>query len=58
MEWIQRVIDDPLKTEPQDDGRIRMWAQIEEAGGRYLRVIVLEDGETVHNVFFDRNFKG
>jgi len=24
---------------------------------RYLRVILLEDGETVHNAFFDRGFK-
>jgi len=23
---------------------------------RYLRVILLEDGETVHNAFFDRGF--
>ena len=30
---------------------------IEENEGRYLRVILLEDGETVHNAFFDRNFK-
>jgi hypothetical protein len=25
--------------------------------GKYLRIILLEDGETVHNAFFDRNFK-
>jgi hypothetical protein len=24
---------------------------------RYLRVVTLEDGETVHNAFFDRNFR-
>jgi len=24
---------------------------------KYLRVIVLEDGETVHNAFFDRTFQ-
>ena len=24
---------------------------------RYLRVITLDDGETVHNAFFDRNFR-
>jgi hypothetical protein len=39
------------------DGRIRRWAQIEAAGGRYLRVVLLEDGETVHNAFFDRGFE-
>ncbi|WP_333653310.1 hypothetical protein [Dissulfurispira sp.] len=46
----------PVKTEVQSDGRIRKWKFIEEVG-RYLRVILLEDGETVHNAFFDRNFK-
>lgn len=42
--------------EVQTDGRIRKWKFIEEVG-KYLRVILLEDGETVHNAFFDRNFK-
>ncbi len=23
----------------------------------FLRVVTLEDGETVHNAFFDRNFR-
>ncbi len=55
-EWISKTIDNPLKTEIQVDGRIRKWCFIEEVG-KYLRVILLEDGETVHNAFFDRNFK-
>ncbi len=55
-EWIFDTIKKPVKTEVQTDGRIRKWKFIEEAR-RYLRVILLEDGETVHNVFFDRNFK-
>lgn len=56
-EWIKRVIENPVREEVQSDGRIRRWAQIEEMGDRVLRVILLEDGETVHNAFFDRNFK-
>jgi len=28
-----------------------------ETRPRFLRVITLEDGETVHNAFFDRNFR-
>jgi hypothetical protein len=40
----------------QADGRIRHWARIAEEG-KVLRVILLEDGETVHNAFFDRSFK-
>ncbi len=46
----------PLTTEVQSDGRIKKWKYIDEAE-KYLRVILLEDGETVHNAFFDRNFK-
>jgi len=56
-EWIERVIRNPLREEIQTDGRIRRWARITEMENRALRVILLEDGETVHNAFFDRNFK-
>jgi hypothetical protein len=56
-EWIVRAIQHPLREEPRADGRIRRWARIPEMGDRALRVIVLEDGETVHNAFFDRDFK-
>ncbi len=38
------------------DGRIRRWTQVQEMEGRFLRVILLPDGETVHNAFFDRSF--
>jgi hypothetical protein len=55
-EWIQRVIDHPAKERIQKDGRIRRWARIAEMGNRYLRVILLPDGQTVHNAFFDRSF--
>jgi len=55
-EWIQRVIDHPVKEMIQKDGRIRRWAPIAEMGGKYLRVILLPDGQTVHNAFFDRSF--
>lgn len=55
-EWVQRVIDHPVKETIQQDGRIRRWAPIDEMGGRYLRVILLPDGVTIHNAFFDRGF--
>ncbi len=57
IEWIQRVVEHPLKEVIQQDNRIRRWAAIEEANGKYLRVILLADVETVHNAFFDRPFK-
>jgi hypothetical protein len=56
-EWIERVVQNPLKEEVQSDGRIRRWARIAEMESRALRVILLDDGETVHNAFFDRSFK-
>ena len=55
-EWILETMTNPLKQEIQSDGRIRKWSYIDEVG-KYLRVILLGDGETVHNAFFDRNFK-
>jgi hypothetical protein len=54
--WIARVLANPLKTEQQPNQRIAHWGNIEEVENRVLRVITLEDGETVHNAFFDRNF--
>lgn len=54
--WIKFVIKNPERTEIQSDGRIRKWAKIDDVD-RFLRVILLEDGETVHNAFFDRSFK-
>lgn len=57
QEWVERAIRSPLREQVQADGRIRRWAQIPEAGGRFLRVILLPDAETVHNAFFDRGFE-
>ena len=56
-EWIIKARDHPEREWIQADGRIRRWAKIEEAGGKYLRVVLLPDGETVHNAFFDRDYK-
>jgi len=55
-EWIEFVVSYPEKEYIQADGRIRRWARIEEMNNRYLRVILLRDGETVHNAFFDRRY--
>ncbi|WP_413467360.1 hypothetical protein [Pleurocapsa sp. FMAR1] len=55
-EWCQRAIQEPVKKKVQTDGRIRHWIYIAELS-KYLRVVTLEDGETIHNAFLDRNFK-
>lgn len=55
--WVQRAIANPDREQVQSDGRIRRWVRIHEMEGRHLRVVLLPDGETVHNAFFDRRYK-
>lgn len=55
-EWILLTIENFVAEAVQGDGRIRRWAYISEEA-RYLRVILLADGVTVHYAFFDRGFK-
>lgn len=58
--WCEAALASPIRRQIQPDGRIRHWRLIPDAGDgkpRYLRVVTLEDGETVHNAFFDRNFE-
>lgn len=55
-EWIKEVLKNYVKKEVQPDNRVRYWGYVEEFG-KYLRVVTLGDGETVHNAFPDRNFK-
>jgi hypothetical protein len=56
----QAVIAAPLRREVQENGRIRYWGKVIDARGgkeRILRVVTLDDGETIHNAFFDRDFR-
>ncbi len=54
-EWCLALMKDKRYSEIQEDGRIRLWGYIEEEN-KYLRLVLLEDGQTVHNAFFDRDF--
>jgi len=56
LEWIVSITKNPCEIKRQADGRFKKWGFIQEEG-KYLRVILLEDEETVHNAFFDRGFK-
>jgi len=56
LEWIQQVYEFPEHEQTQTDGRKRRWGYIKDVD-KYLRIIVLEVGETIHNAFFDRNLK-
>ena len=60
LSWCSAVIANPLRRQVQPDGRTRYWGEVRlrgEPAPRILRVVTLADGETVHNAFFDRNFK-
>jgi len=57
--WCVEALMAPLRHESQADGDIRHWIEVEDTRDgnlRILRVVTLEDGETIHNAFFDRNF--
>jgi hypothetical protein len=56
-EWCIGVVSQPLRCESQEHGRFRFWAAVPELGGRYLRVITLEDKVSIHNAFPDRGFR-
>ncbi len=55
--WCEYVIERAEKVEPQGNDRIRFWARVPALNDRYLRVITLADGVTIHNAFPDRGFK-
>lgn len=54
-EWCERVLRTAERVKQQDDGKYQMWGYIEEVQ-KYLRVITLEDQQTVDNAFFDRGY--
>lgn len=56
LEWCLAVLKKPVRREVQSDGRIRYWGYVPELG-KYLRVVTLEDGMTIHNAFPDRRFR-
>ncbi len=56
-EWCIRIIENPLKSEPQDSNRFRFWGRVAELDNRVLRVVTLADKTTIHNAFPDRRFK-
>ena len=58
--WCVAVTASPLRREKQPDGRIRFWGEVALPGeneSRILRVVTLDDGETIHNAFPDRGFR-
>ncbi len=56
-DWCECVVSAGRHVEQQPDGRFRFWGRIPEFGNRYLRVVTLEDQQTILNAFFDRDYK-
>lgn len=54
-EWCERALKEYLRRETEPSGRVRYWIFVPELG-KYLRVVTLEDGVTIHNAFPDRGF--
>jgi len=55
--WCIKIIENPLKVEPQENNRFRFWGVVDDLEGRVLRVVTLEDQITIHNAFPDRGYK-
>jgi hypothetical protein len=56
-EWCIQIIENPIKTELQEDNRFRFWGRIVEFDNKIFRVVTLLDKITIHNAFPDRRFK-
>ena len=59
-EWAVAILAAPLRRSVQLDRRIRFWGRVidpRDGQERVLRVVTLDDGETVHNAFFDRGYR-
>lgn len=56
-EWCIAVVEHPVRFERQGDNRYRFWGIVPTFGGRYLRVVTLDDRTTIHNAFPDRRFR-
>lgn len=57
LDRIQAILERPLRQELQEDGRMRYWGIAPEVGGRYVRVVILADQETVLTAFVDGSFR-
>jgi len=56
-EWCIQVLKSPLRVEEQEGNRFRFWGIVEQLEGKVLRVITLQDKQTIHNAFPDRGYK-
>ena len=50
------VVNNPVRTQMQADGRVRYWAYLDEHR-HFVRVIVENGGETIVTAFIDGSFR-
>jgi len=55
VRMCEAIVADADHSMVQEDGRLCYWGHVPDLG-YYVRVIVLEDGDTLFNAFEDRNF--
>jgi len=56
LDLCEYIVNNHIRKEIQADCRTRYWAYLKQYG-KYLRVVVDSDGETIATAFFDRGFK-
>ncbi len=58
-EWVSHVIEQPEAAQAREDGTVHYVRAIEEAGERYLRVVVNPNvsPQRIVTVFFDRSLR-
>jgi hypothetical protein len=65
LQLCEYAVQNAARRAIQDDGRILLWAKVPALDGKWLRVILLSDEVTVHNLsdevtvhnaFLDRDF--
>ena len=52
----RQVIRNPIEVEEQANGYFRFWGYF-ESEERYVRVVTLEDRETIETAHWDRNYE-
>jgi len=55
-EQCLEVVNNPIHRQVERHGRIRLWGRSTKTG-RIIRVILLADGQTLHNAFIDSRFE-
>jgi hypothetical protein len=60
-EQFGAILAAPLRRSVQSDGRLRHWGEVldpRDGRPRVVRIVTLDKGETIHNAFFARGYRG